>query len=84
MSLPDELKRKVKNVRVAAIQMISTPRVEENLQTAGALIAEAFAFGAELVALPAGFRVLARSEVAHVDGAGLLTTDTTVWLGAEQ
>lgn len=41
-------------------------------------------FGAELVALPAGFRVLARSEVAHVDGAGLLTTDTTVWLGAEQ
>ena len=75
MSLPDELKRKVKNVRVAAIQMISTPRVEENLQTAGALIAEAFAFGAELVALPEYFAIMGRRDadklvVREADGSG--------------
>ena len=75
MSLPDELKRNVKNVRVAAIQMISTPRVEENLQTAGALIAEAFAFGAELVALPEYFAIMGRRDadklvVREADGSG--------------
>jgi nitrilase len=46
------------NARVAAIQMISTPRVEENLRAAGALIAEAVAQGAELVALPEYFPIM--------------------------
>ncbi len=75
MSLPDELKRNVKNARVAAIQMISTPRVEENLQTAGALIAEAVALGAELVALPEYFAIMGRRDadklaVREADGSG--------------
>ncbi len=75
MNLPDELKRNVKNARVAAIQMISTPRVEENLQTAGALIAEAAARGAELVALPEYFAIMGRRDadkiaVREADGSG--------------
>ncbi|WP_271986416.1 glycoside hydrolase family 13 protein [Pseudoclavibacter terrae] len=41
-------------------------------------------FGVEPVALPEGRRVLARSEVAHVDAAGELATDTTVWLAAAE
>ncbi len=41
-------------------------------------------FGAEPVALPAGLRVLARSEVAHDGDSGLLPTDVTVWLGAAE
>ena len=42
MTLPnDEQCPGPKNARVAAIQMISTTRIEENLNTAAALIAEA-------------------------------------------
>ncbi|MDR0576074.1 MAG: carbon-nitrogen hydrolase family protein [Candidatus Accumulibacter sp.] len=51
-----------KNARVAAIQMISTPRVEENLRAADTLIAEAVALGAELVALPEYFPIMGRSD----------------------
>ncbi|MFN7433151.1 MAG: nitrilase-related carbon-nitrogen hydrolase, partial [Betaproteobacteria bacterium] len=40
------------SVRVAAIQMVSKPAVEDNLRDARALIAAAAAQGAELVALP--------------------------------
>lgn len=46
------------NAQVAAIQMVSTPRVEENLATAGRLIAEAVAQGAQLVALPEYFPIM--------------------------
>ena len=42
-------------VRVAAVQMVSTPRIEENLAAAAQLIAEAAASGAQLVALPEYF-----------------------------
>ena len=64
-----------KNVRVAAIQMISTTRVEENLNTAAALIAEAVADGAELVALPEYFPIMGRRDgdkiaAREVDGSG--------------
>ena len=38
-----------KDVRVAAVQMVSTPRLDENLATAGRLIADAVAQGAGLV-----------------------------------
>ncbi|RQO35809.1 acyltransferase [Herminiimonas sp. KBW02] len=38
--------------RVAAIQMISTPSIEENIATAGRLIAQAAQQGAQLVLLP--------------------------------
>lgn len=62
-------------VRVAAVQMVSTPRVEENLATAGRLIAEAVRQGARLVALPEYFPIMGlrdRDKVAvrEVDGEG--------------
>ena len=65
----------LRNTRVAAIQMISTTRVEENLRTAGALIAEAVAQGAELVALPEYFPIMGRRDtdkiaVREADGNG--------------
>lgn len=63
------------NARVAAIQMISTTRVEENLRTAGALIGEAVAQGAQLVALPEYFPIMGRRDadkiaVREADGNG--------------
>jgi predicted amidohydrolase len=42
-------------MKVAALQMVSTPRVDENLTQARALIAQAAQAGAELVALPEYF-----------------------------
>ena len=63
------------NARLAAVQMISTPRVDENLATAGRLIAEAAAQGAQLVALPEYFPIMGLRErdkvaVREVDGQG--------------
>ena len=49
-------------LRIAAVQMISTARGEENLVTAGGLIAEAGAQGARLVALPEYFPIMGMSE----------------------
>jgi len=65
----------LKNARVAAIQMISTTRVEDNLRTAGTLIAEAADQGADLVALPEYFPIMGRRDadkiaVREVDGNG--------------
>ena len=40
------------NCRMAAIQMVSGPRVADNLQVAGRLIEDAVAHGGELLALP--------------------------------
>jgi nitrilase len=48
--------------RVAAVQMISTPRVEENLETAAQLIAQAAGAGASLVVLPEYFPIMGRSD----------------------
>ncbi len=56
----------LKNARVAAIQMISTTRVEENLRTAGTLIAEAVAQGAQLVALPEYFPIMGRRDADKI------------------
>ncbi len=72
---PDESNMNPKNARVAAIQMISTPRVEENLRTAAALIARAAAEGAGLVALPEYFPIMGRRDadkiaVREPDGDG--------------
>ena len=63
------------NARVAAVQMVSTPRVEENLQTAATLVAEAVAQGADLVALPEYFPIMGLSDgdkvkVREADGCG--------------
>ena len=65
----------LRNARVAAIQMISTTRVEDNLRTAGALIAEAAGQGADLVALPEYFPIMGRRDadkiaVRETDGNG--------------
>jgi nitrilase len=69
------MKLNTKNARVAAIQMISTPRVQENLSTAGALIAEAVAQGADLVALPEYFPIMGQRDADKIaasehDGSG--------------
>ena len=62
-------------MRVAALQMVSTPAVGENLQQAGELLARAMAQGAELALLPEYFCILGQRDVdkvgvAEADGAG--------------
>jgi nitrilase len=49
-------------MKIAALQMVSTTRVEANLETARALIAQAAAEGAELVVLPEYFCLLGRTD----------------------
>ena len=66
-----------RNVRVAAVQMVSTPRVDENLKAAETLIAQAVAQGAQLVALPEYFPIMGLSDadkfnVREVDGDGAI------------
>jgi predicted amidohydrolase len=63
------------NARVAAVQMVSTPRVDDNLRCAAQLIAEAVAQGAVCVALPEYFPVMGMRDkdkfaVGEADGAG--------------
>ena len=65
------------SVRVAAVQMVSTPRVEENLKTAASLVAQAVAQGAQLVALPEYFPIMGMSDpdkfnVREADGQGVI------------
>jgi nitrilase len=78
--------------KVAAVQMVSTPSVEENLAAAAGLIAQAVAKGAQLVALPEYFCILGLNErdkvaVRESDGDGpiqrLLSQEAarhSVWL----
>jgi nitrilase len=49
-------------IRIAAVQMISTPGVAANLATAARLVAEAAAQGAQLVALPEYFPIIGGSD----------------------
>jgi len=49
-------------MKVAAIQMVSTPRVDENFAVARSLIAQAAAAGAELVALPEYFCLMGEQD----------------------
>ncbi|MCK6406937.1 MAG: carbon-nitrogen hydrolase family protein [Rhodocyclaceae bacterium] len=49
-------------LRVAAVQMVSTPRVADNLATAARLVADAAAQGAQLVALPEYFPIMGMQE----------------------
>ncbi|MFZ2853203.1 MAG: carbon-nitrogen hydrolase family protein [Rhodocyclaceae bacterium] len=70
-----ELPSPPRNARIAAVQMISTPRVEDNLRIAARLVAEAVAQGADLVALPEYFPIMGLNEgdkvkVRERDGAG--------------
>lgn len=62
-------------MKIAAIQMISGPDVAPNLDTAGRLIAEAVAAGAQLVALPEYFPLIGATDTdrlaaREVDGHG--------------
>ena len=62
-------------LKVAALQMISTPDVAENLEQAGALLEQARALDAELALLPEYFCILGLRDtdkvgVAEADGAG--------------
>jgi len=68
VNLPEnKVPQAAKNARVAAVQMVSTPRVEENLKVAATLIAEAAAQGAELVALPEYFPIMGLRESDKVE-----------------
>ena len=60
-------------MRIAAVQMVSTPDVERNLDAARRLVAQAAGEGAALVALPEYFCLLGRSErdkLAHAEAPG--------------
>ena len=62
-------------MKIAAVQMVSTPDVERNLAAAARLIAEAAAQGAGLVALPEYFCLMGRRDDdklawAEADGQG--------------
>jgi nitrilase len=62
-------------VKIAALQMVSTPDVERNLEAASRLIAEAADAGARLVALPEYFCLLGRRDtdklaIAEAPGRG--------------
>jgi nitrilase len=49
-------------MKIAAVQMVSTPSVERNLESARRLVAQAVAAGAQLVALPEYFCFMGRSD----------------------
>jgi len=51
-----------RGVKIAAVQMISTPEVVRNLETAARLVGAAAASGAHLVALPEYFCLLGRRD----------------------
>ncbi|HJV50702.1 MAG TPA: carbon-nitrogen hydrolase family protein [Noviherbaspirillum sp.] len=60
-------------VKVAAVQMVSTPKVEENFDAARRLIAHAAQQGAQLVLLPEYWPIMGMSEgdkVAHAEHIG--------------
>ncbi len=54
------------STRIAAIQTVSSPDVDENLRTVSRLVAEAAAAGARLVALPEYFSLITADEQAKV------------------
>lgn len=66
-----------RRLRVAACQMVSGTRVDENLATAARLIGQAAAAGAQLVALPEYFCLMGRQDgdkvaIREAEGAGPL------------
>ena len=66
-----------RRLRVAACQMVSSTRVDENLATAARLIGQAAAAGAQLVALPEYFCLMGRQDgdkvaIRETEGAGPL------------
>ena len=53
-------------VRLAAVQMVSTPRLEDNVATVRRLVAGAVADGARLVVLPEFFPMIGASDEARL------------------
>jgi len=62
MNLP----RRPQNCRIAALQMVSGPRVADNLTAAGRLVDEAVAQGAQLVVLPEYFPIIGAADADRV------------------
>ena len=65
----------LKNGRVAAVQMVSTSRIDENLHAARTLIDESVAQGADLVVLPEYFPIMGmrdgdKVKVREAEGRG--------------
>jgi predicted amidohydrolase len=63
----------LRKTTVAAIQMVSSPVVEENIETARRLLAEAARQGAQLVSLPEYWPIMGRADtdkVAHAEAPG--------------
>ena len=54
------------NCRIAGLQMVSGPRIDDNLATAGRLIAEAVDLGAQLVVLPEYFPIIGAADADRV------------------
>lgn len=54
------------NCRIAALQMVSGPRVGDNLALAGRLVDEAVTQGAQLVALPEYFPIIGAADADRV------------------
>jgi deaminated glutathione amidase len=54
-------------MKIAAVQMVSTPDVAQNLEAAARLIGEAAAAGAQLVALPEYFCLMGRRDTDKLD-----------------
>ena len=54
------------NCRIAALQMVSGPRVADNLLIAGQLIETAVAQGAQMVALPEYFPIIGAADADRV------------------
>jgi nitrilase len=67
-------------MKIAALQMVSTPDVGQNLEAARRLIAQAAAQGAQLVALPEYFCLLGRHDHDKLDvaeaAAGVVSAET--------
>ncbi|MEK8030446.1 carbon-nitrogen hydrolase family protein [Ideonella sp. DXS29W] len=62
-------------MKIAAVQMVSTPEVDRNLAAAGRLVAQAADAGARLVALPEYFCLMGQRDddklaIAEADGDG--------------
>ena len=62
-------------MKLAAVQMVATPRVDDNLEQARTLVAQAAGQGAELVALPEYFCLMGHKDrdklaVAEAEGDG--------------
>jgi nitrilase len=60
-------------IRIAALQMVSTPDVQRNLQQAGSLLEQASAQGAQVVGLPEYFCLIGRRDedkLTHAEPPG--------------